>query len=265
MSCHQSAEQAQLAYQQYFQAMQQMMAAMPAANIPPTANAEPNSMGIHSAQMPPMMGYPHFYGQPMMGYPHLPFYGHHMMPAMGMGLMSQTMPQTMPSSMSQPMTETAAQATNEETANPLMDGLFEQAQGMLDDVLGENATLFNDVLGSLGMNDKEFWKGAMVGAAAALLLSNDTVRQKLWSGLAGAGDLLKNAGGQAKDFGLETAANVQQAAAKNSDIFKQTYAAGKEGYQTAVAKHQAPDFEEQLAETDPQQATGENPPSAPVM
>ena len=71
--------------------------------------------------------------------------------------------------------------------NPMTD----QAQAILDKTLGEDAGAFKDLLGMLGVNDREFWKGAMVGAAAALLIGNEDLRGKLMEMLAGASALVK--------------------------------------------------------------------------
>lgn len=117
--------------------------------------------------------------------------------------------------------------------------LYQQAQAMLDGALGEEADTFKEILGSFGMSDKEFWKGAMVGAAAALLLSNDNVRGKLMGLVSGAGDMLKTGGGAVKDGAVNTASAVKENVATSSEIFKDTVAAGKEGFQQSVEKHKA--------------------------
>ncbi|MFI3246112.1 MAG: hypothetical protein R3Y10_06435, partial [Ferrimonas sp.] len=73
-----------------------------------------------------------------------------------------------------------------------------QSQAMLEGLLGEQAGIFKDLLHTLGVDDKEFWKGAMIGAAAALLFSNEAVRGNLQSLLGQAGELLKTGGEKAK-------------------------------------------------------------------
>ncbi|WBA84852.1 hypothetical protein [Endozoicomonas sp. GU-1] len=75
--------------------------------------------------------------------------------------------------------------------------LAEQAQAMVENALGEDAGMFKELLGTLGINDREFWKGAMIGAAAALLLGNENVRGKLLEMLASAGSMLKGAEAEA--------------------------------------------------------------------
>ncbi|WP_217654086.1 YtxH domain-containing protein, partial [Moritella viscosa] len=118
------------------------------------------------------------------------------------------------------------------------NAFIEQAQAMLEGALGEEVGMFKDLLGNFGMNDKEFWKGAMVGAAAALLLSNENVRGKLVDLVAGAGDMLKSGGSNVKDTATQTAASVKDNVTANSEIFRDTYAAGKQGFQESVERHQ---------------------------
>lgn len=117
------------------------------------------------------------------------------------------------------------------------DPFMEQAQAMLEQALGEDAGMFKDILGSLGMNDKEFWKGAMIGAAAALLLSNDNVRGKLLDVVSGAGDMLKSGGGKVKEAANQTAGNVKDSVNNSGEIFKDTYSAGRQGFQESVERH----------------------------
>ncbi len=128
------------------------------------------------------------------------------------------------------------QEDGEGATNPLM----EQAQAMLEGALGEEAGIFKELLGTLGMNDKEFWKGAMVGAAAALLLSNENVRNNLKNLVAGAGGMLKSGGESVKDGATQAASSVKQNVTTGSEIFKDTYNAGKEGFKESVERHQAP-------------------------
>ncbi|KPZ69110.1 hypothetical protein AN944_03126 [Shewanella sp. P1-14-1] len=131
------------------------------------------------------------------------------------------------------------------------DPFMEQAQAMLEQALGEDAGMFKDILGSLGMNDKEFWKGAMIGAAAALLLSNDKVRGKLMDVVSGAGDMLKTGSGKVKETASQTASSVKENVTNSSEIFKDTYSAGKEGFQASVERHYQAPAEEATAETEP--------------
>lgn len=41
-----------------------------------------------------------------------------------------------------------------------------QAQGMVEGLMGDQAGLFKRIISTVGVDDKEFWKGAMIGAAA---------------------------------------------------------------------------------------------------
>ncbi|MGR5151456.1 YtxH domain-containing protein [Photobacterium swingsii] len=178
---------------------------------------------------------PHGYGYPH-GHPHAfpPGYMHTgMMPPSMMGQMPPEMMQAhmahMQASMMQPQSEEA-----QSEPNPL----FDQAQAMLEGALGEEAGMFKEILGSFGMNDKEFWKGAMVGAAAALILSNENVRKGLMGAISGAGNMLKTGGEAVKDTATQTAASVQQNVSAGNEIFRDTYAAGKEGFKESVERHQ---------------------------
>ncbi len=124
------------------------------------------------------------------------------------------------------------------------DALFEQAQAMLEGAMGEDAGMFNEILGSLGMNDKEFWKGAVVGAAAALLLSNENVRGKLMGLVSGAGDMLKTGGSAVKETATNTAHSVKENVNAGGEIFRDTYTAGKQGFQESVERHKEAKQEE---------------------
>lgn len=117
------------------------------------------------------------------------------------------------------------------------NALFEQAQSMLEGALGEDAGMFKEILGTFGMSDKEFWKGAMVGAAAALLLSNENVRGKLMGVVSGAGDMLKSGGTSVKDSAMTTASSVKENVTTSGEIFRDTVSAGKQGFQESVEKH----------------------------
>ncbi|MFC3187230.1 hypothetical protein ACFOD0_10040 [Shewanella intestini] len=175
------------------------------------------------ASMPPQMhpgyyhpGYshPHYAPHPMWGHPQMMPPGYYPHPPM---------PEQAPAQ---------AQANTDES-----DPFMEQAQAMLEQALGEEAGMFKEILGSLGMNDKEFWKGAMVGAAAALLLSNDKVRGKLMDVVSGAGDMLKTGGCKVKDSATDTAQSVRESVNNGGEIFKDTYTAGKQGFQQSVERH----------------------------
>lgn len=118
--------------------------------------------------------------------------------------------------------------------------MMQKAQAMLDNAMGEEeAGLFKELLGSLGMSDKDFWKGAMVGAAAALILSNDNVRKNIVGMLSGTGDLLKTGGETVKDAAVNTASSVKEGVATGSEVFHDTYQAGKEGFKESVERHKA--------------------------
>ena len=44
------------------------------------------------------------------------------------------------------------------------------------------SSLLSGLTGLFDFNDREFWKGALVGAAAVLLLTNDSVQRTLFRG-----------------------------------------------------------------------------------
>ncbi|WKY60504.1 YtxH domain-containing protein [Vibrio sp. SNU_ST1] len=212
-------------YQAYFNAMMDMQKEM--------ANAyfEAQRNGNWDPNMPPPMGMPPFMmqGQQM----HPPF-----MHQTGMhpGMMPPHWQQHgMPPNQPQQQVPPTNGASSEQENNVFMD----QAQAMLDGALGEDANTFKEILGSFGMSDKEFWKGAMVGAAAALILSNDNVRGKLMGLVSGAGDMLKTGGDTVKETAVSTASTVKENVSTSSEIFKDTYAAGKQGYQDSVQRHKA--------------------------
>ena len=118
-----------------------------------------------------------------------------------------------------------------------------QSQQMLEGLMGEQAGIFKDLMHKLGVDDKEFWKGAMVGAAAALVLSNENVRGQLMGLLTGAGDLLKTGAGKVKEGAQSTASSAGENLNMGSEIFRDTYAAGKAGFQDSVARHRQPQQE----------------------
>lgn len=120
------------------------------------------------------------------------------------------------------------------------DALMAQSQQMLEGLMGEQAGIFKDLMHKLGVDDKEFWKGAMVGAAAALVLSNENVRGQLMGLLTGAGDLLKTGAGKVKEGAKSTASSAGENLNMGSEIFRDTYAAGKAGFQDSVARHRQP-------------------------
>ncbi len=129
-----------------------------------------------------------------------------------------------------------------------------QSQAMLEGLLGEQAGIFKDLLHTLGVDDKEFWKGAMIGAAAALVFSNETVRGNLQALLGQAGELLKTGGEKVKcsansavATAAETASNVSACVGDNvqmgTDVLKDTASAASAGFKASVAKHRAADAE----------------------
>ncbi|WP_244204672.1 YtxH domain-containing protein [Vibrio rhodolitus] len=208
------------------------------AQIPPQAGYMPPPMWHH----PMWMQYPAFCHPSMMPPPN--WHHPHMHPAMHQGMQS-------------PMTEP------HQEQGETNDALFEQAQAMLEGAMGEEAGMFKEILGSLGMNDKEFWKGAMVGAAAALLLSNENVRGKLMGLVSGAGDALKTGGCAVKETAANTAHSVKENVSTGGEIFRDTYAAGKQGFQDSVERHKEIKEEEKPAQVAQEVAT-ENQDVKPV-
>jgi hypothetical protein len=75
-----------------------------------------------------------------------------------------------------------------------MPGQYQQAQfgqmmGMVNDIVNGKADM-SQVAGLLGSFDSRFWKGALVGAAIAFLLTNSTISDSvvgMFSGLWGGG------------------------------------------------------------------------------
>ncbi|ENX3946957.1 YtxH domain-containing protein [Photobacterium damselae] len=206
-------------YEAYYKAMMDMQMEMTKIYIANMQNGEvppmppfhnfppfPHPGLCHPFQMPPVMGAHPYHGMLPPNHWHQP------------GMM-------------QPTQESQSPEPSED--HPL----YVQAQAMLDGALGEDAGTFKEILGSFGMNDKEFWKGAMVGAAAALLLSNENVRGKLMGLVSGAGSMLKSGGESVKEGAMNTASTVKENVSTGSEIFKETYAAGKQGFQESVERH----------------------------
>ncbi|AGH80511.1 hypothetical protein PCNPT3_02845 [Psychromonas sp. CNPT3] len=132
---------------------------------------------------------------------------------------------------------------------PENDALFQQAQGMVEGLMGDQAGMLKDILSKMGIDDKEFWKGAMIGAAAALILGNENVRNNMMEMFSGATDILKNstdkikenaakASSSIKDNACKMSASVKDTANTSNEIFKDTFNAGKQGYQESVQRHQ---------------------------
>ncbi|NOH30963.1 YtxH domain-containing protein [Vibrio mediterranei] len=223
-------------YEAYFRAMMDMQMEMAKSYAAMQQNGElppmmPPFMPPHGANpfMHPHMA-PHFYnGMP----PPPPHWGYGTPPPQ---------PHQMHNAPPQP----------EQSQNSASDPLFEQAQSMLEGALGEDASMFNEILGTFGMSDKEFWKGAVVGAAAALLLSNENVRGKLMGLVSGAGDMIKTGGSSVKDAAVTTASSVKDNVSTGSEIFRDTVAAGKQGYQESVEKHRAEPAIKEVAASTPE-------------
>lgn len=115
-----------------------------------------------------------------------------------------------------------------------------QAQGAVENIMGEQAGMLKNLISAVGVDDKEFWKGAMIGAAVTLLLTNDNVRQMLTQTLCSAGDLLKTGGAKVKESVTSGAENVKETVATSSTIFRDTVNAGKAGFHESVERHRAP-------------------------
>lgn len=209
-------------YEAYFQAMMDMQKEMAQYYV---AMQQQNG-GNMPPMMPPMMA-PFMQPHPFM-HPHMP--PPNMMPPQPHWEQAQHWGQQ------PPMPQQPPQQTPPESQQG-NDALFEQAQAMLDGALGEEAGMFKEILGTFGMNDKEFWKGAMIGAAAALLLSNENVRGKLMGLVSGAGDVLKSGGENVKETAMNTASSVKENMNTGSEIFRDTVSAGKQGFQESVEKH----------------------------
>ncbi|MBG6243870.1 hypothetical protein CS369_01610 [Candidatus Symbiopectobacterium sp. 'North America'] len=114
-----------------------------------------------------------------------------------------------------------------------------QAQGVVENVMGEQAGLLKSLISTIGADDKEFWKGAMIGAAVTLLLTNDSVRQTLTQTLTRAGYLLKTGGDKVKSSVASGAESVKESVAAGSTIFRDTVKAGKAEFQASVKRQRA--------------------------
>jgi|GEM_PF-1072361 len=94
--------------------------------------------------------------------------------------------------------------------------------------MGDKSGVLDDLFDKMGMEDKDFWKGAMIGAAAVLLLTNDNVKETLTTTLANAGEMFKSGAGKVKD-----------AATDGAEIMKDTVKGGSESFSESVARHKA--------------------------
>ena len=112
-----------------------------------------------------------------------------------------------------------------------------ESQHMLDGLMGAQAGMFKELMNKLGIDDSEFWKGAMVGAAATLVLNNETVRSQLLGLLGNAGELLKTGGEKIKQETSNTASSVSSNVSMANNIFHDTLAAGKAGFRESVEKN----------------------------
>jgi len=113
----------------------------------------------------------------------------------------------------------------------------QHAQGMVEEMMGEQAGMLKNIVSMIGIDDKEFWKGAMIGAAATLLLTNDSVRGMLMQTLSGTGEMLKTGGSKVKEAVMSGAGSIRETAATGGTIFRDTVSAGKEGFQESVARN----------------------------
>lgn len=110
------------------------------------------------------------------------------------------------------------------------------AQGLVDNLMGEQSGMFKNIMSTLGLDDNEFWKGAAIGAVAALVLSNENVRTTLLNVLGSAGDALKSAGGKVKDAAATTVSSAKEGVSASSKIVRDTVKAGKDGFETSVSE-----------------------------
>ncbi|RLM20089.1 hypothetical protein BIY29_15785 [Brenneria alni] len=178
----------------------------PPASPAPEAAAAPQQQPMHWPQ-PPV-----WYPQMMPGFP----------PPMG-----YPMP---------PQATTPPQPSHHHPAQPAFDWNG-QAQSMVENMMGEQAGILKNIIGTIGMDDKEFWKGAMIGAAVTLLLTNEGVRNMLLQTVASTSDLLKTGGTKVKDGVKSGAETLKETATTSSTIFRDTLKAGKEGFNESVERH----------------------------
>ena len=148
--------------------------------------------------------------------------------------------------MGYPMSQQPPQFQQPQAQQPVQPGFdwSGQAQGMVEGMMGEQAGIFKNIISTIGVDDKEFWKGAMIGAAAALILSNESVRNTLLQTFANAGDLLKTGSSKVKDAAESSANSVKETVATSSAIFRDTVQAGKDGFQESVERHRQPEIAE---------------------
>ncbi|PWC11117.1 hypothetical protein B4923_14580 [Brenneria roseae subsp. americana] len=197
------------------------------------SNDNNNPVNPGGAYYPPF-GYPYYPPAPAPApeaappqqpayWPHPPMWYPQMMP--GFPPMGYPMP---------PQAMAAAQPSHH--AQPAFDW-NQQAQSMVENMMGEQAGILKNIIGTVGMDDKEFWKGAMIGAAVTLLLTNESVRNMLLQTVANTGDLLKTGGAKVKDGVKSGAESLKETATTSSTIFRDTLKAGKEGFNESVERH----------------------------
>ena len=149
---------------------------------------------------------------------------------------------------------------------PENDALYQQAQGVVEGLMGEQSGVFKEMLSKMGIDDKEFWKGAMIGAAAALILGNENVRNNLMQMVSGAGDMFKSSGEKVKDSAhkvkdsaCKASESVKQSVTTGNEIFKDTVSAGKQGFQESVERHKpTADLEQGEIEVESDQIAEDN-------
>lgn len=131
-----------------------------------------------------------------------------------------------------------------------MDHTTAQAQMMFEGMMGEHAGIFKELVHKLGVDDKDFWKGAMIGAAAALLLSNEGLRDSMMKMFSGAGDALKSSGEKVRQTSADMMDSAGQQMTDGKEIFKDTFNAGKQGFNESVQRHQQARAEDAAPEQD---------------
>ncbi len=217
---------------------------------------ENNTQNPNQPWFPPY-GYPYYpqmpqQPQPQVAQPQMPPQGWPQQPPMmHPQMMYAMMPGMMPVGYGMPQQPVHGHHHHHAAPMPGVDW-SQHAQGMVEDMMGEQAGLLKNIIHTIGADDKEFWKGAMIGAAATLLLTNESVRNMLMQTLSGAGDMLKTGGAKVKDTVMSGAENIRETASTSGTIFRDTLKAGKEGFQESVERNrQQPAVEEPKDEQQP--------------
>lgn len=192
--------------------------------------ADPAQQPADPAQQPQMAQ------MPPQGWPQQPVWPGQMMPGYMPGY---AMPPQMPPQPMMPPQGFAHPHHHHHHHQPMPAGVdwSHQAQGMVEEMMGEQAGMLKNIISMIGADDKEFWKGAMIGAAATLLLTNENVRNMLMQTLSGTGEMLKTGGSKVKDAVMSGAGNIRDTAVTGGTIFRDTVSAGKEGFQESVARN----------------------------